>query len=205
MGSSGPRRSSEATEKILAAARDRAAACDSVAEDELPLGHSKADLPLIDTWSTKILEYCRAAYEAGVKIAVYDALNHCIEQDYPPPLWVWVAACKLIKKELIRPTGRGRLGNLWTRSVSDFRHFERYELVEIICVREDVGLMEACKLASENLKGSHSHVAPDGIRKSHKLVTEALKDPAQAKRFHFVTLKTERDLAPPGYGIASKD
>ncbi len=192
MGSSRPRRSSEETEKLLAAGRERAAACDSVAEDELPLGHSRAVLPLIDTWSTKMLEKCRIAYESGVKIAVYDALYHCFEHDYPPPRWLLLAALKVLeKKRLSRPTGRGRLGNLWAQSEADFMHFERYELVEIIRVREDVGVTEAYKLASDGFEKLGIFVEPDTIRKSHDLVKDALKNPALAKRYHFVMDTTQ--------------
>ena len=191
MGSSGPRRSPEETERMVAAGRERTAACDSVAEDELPLGHSRADLPLIDTWSTKILENCRTAYEAGVKIAVYDALYHCIEHDHPPPRWLLLAACKLLEEcKFKRPTGRGRLGNLWAQSDADFMHFERYDLVEFICEFEDVGVTEAYNLASDELRKLGIFVEPDAIRKSHDLVKDALKDPALAKRYHFVTLAT---------------
>lgn len=136
------------------------------------------------------LEAYRLFYEAGVDLALHDALRLCQDlwegDDVAHiPNWALEGALISVRQMIGAPhgSGTGRHANLAARSRDNQRHIMRYLLVRN-AMAEGHKLDDAYELVSDILASRNDNIKADGVRSSYKKTQAALKDPAKALEFY---------------------
>lgn len=95
----------------------------------------------VSAWLEQELEQCRAAYDAGAKVAVADGLRLCLEFDAKAPPWLLSAASDAVLETLGAPSHRVRRRGRNANSAAQYRSamidFERWSTVKDVRERQN--------------------------------------------------------------------
>lgn len=155
----------------------------SKSNSHLPSEHQALRKPIFKP-KDRLAAY-RAFYEAGIPMALLDALNLCIEVGGQTPPWVLKASFAVIVERTRegRSVGRGRHGNDAKAMQENAVHLTRYLHVQAARDRGD-SLADAYATAAQTLGAVNLAASEDTIRNSYKKVQKALKTPETALKFY---------------------
>lgn len=127
----------------------------------------------------------RVFYEAGIIVALRDALHLCIKAGGQAPPWVLEASLTVIAERVQdgRSVGRGRHGNDAKATRENAIHLIRYIHVQAARDRGDK-LVDAYATAAQTLEAVYLAASEDTVRLSYKKVQQALKSPETALKFY---------------------
>jgi hypothetical protein len=131
-----------------------------------------------------LLEEMRVFFEAGVRLALYDALVLARDSGLLVPDWVVEGAIAIMGKQLKRgiSTGKGASGNTAAQYKNDMEHFCRWLVVRELHEKGAKGSLY--KEAEKRLKGQFGWGSDAVIGKSFRRVEEHLKNPKTALRYY---------------------
>lgn len=130
------------------------------------------------------LEEMRMFYDAGVVLALYDALVLARDSGLPAPDWVIQGAISLVGPQLKAgiSTGKGASANSAAKHNNDMKHFRRWYVVRKLHKEgADGGLY---KKAEKLLAGKFGWGSAAVIGKSFRRVEEHLKNSKSALRYY---------------------
>ena len=178
------------------------------------------ELQALEEFIRSQLANYRRAYEAGVMLALRDALESCSRENFPPEPWMIDATLDFIDQHIGKTaTGRGRSGNPIAKYANDLVHYARWDAVTTVREQQKIDqndrerlaqlempekkrreiedmlnagttFQDAVKGATELLRGTRAYGSPRTIDASYWLVVRAMKDPEQHGRFYVVSPQT---------------
>jgi hypothetical protein len=130
------------------------------------------------------LEEMRIFYEAGVVLALYDALAPARDSGQPAPEWAIAGAIPIVGEQLEKgiSTGQGASGNTAAQYKNDMRHFRRWLVVRQLHKEGAAGSLY--KKAEKFLKSQFGWGSDAVIGKSFRRVEKHLKNPKTALRYY---------------------
>ena len=148
-------------------------------------GKNKTSKPHFAIDFEKRWEKLRKSYEAGVDVALYDALELAYDSVQAPPDWAFGAAMEIVGNQLKKgiSTGMGITGNTTTKYQYTMKRFRRWHEVKQL-YENGMCLNAAYYAAIENLEGKFAEGGFDTMKKSYYRVEKELKDPTTAFQYY---------------------
>ena len=173
----------------------------------MPKKSSIGSLPAtIDTQPSYLFKYgprleeMRIFYEAGVVLALYDALVLARDSGLPAPDWVIEGAISIIGPRLKVgiSTGKGASANTAAKYKIDMMHFRRWLVVRELHKKGGAGSLY--KKAEKLLKGQFGWGSDAVIGKSFRRVEKQLKNPKTALRYYRGSREGQELMATQYFG-----
>jgi hypothetical protein len=126
----------------------------------------------------------RVFYEAGVLLALYDALTLARDSGSPAPEWIIGAAALVVGIQLHQGAsiGSGPSGNTESQYRLDMIHFRRWSVVKALQASNPAG--SVYEKAEHLLKSKFGHGSREVIGKSYRKVEADLQKPETALRYY---------------------
>lgn len=130
------------------------------------------------------MDELRIFYEAGVLLALYDALALARDSGFPTPDWVIGAATLMIGGQLYKgiSTGSSPTGNTESEHRLNMIHFRRW--CEVNTLMNEGATGSIYQKARERLQGQFAHGSSEVIGKSYRRVERDLQKPETALRYY---------------------
>ena len=142
------------------------------------------------------LEVRQVFFEAGVILALFDALYFCRKTDHPLPIWVVDGAIAVVGDRLRtgKSKGKGPKSNDATASGKDRAHFQRWLAVRKVMKAGEALDNEIYNKAKPLLAEVDADCSEWTIKRSYWIVDKDMKDPKNARKYYSPLDATEKML-----------
>lgn len=154
---------------------------------KLHIGRLPGTIDAEPKWFLKVgiqLEEMRIFYEAGVVLALYDALVLIRDGGLPTPDWVIDGTISILGPHFKKgiPTGKGASANSAAKYKNNMKDFRRWLVVRKLHQDENTGGLY--KIAEKILSGKFAWGSAAVIGISFRKVQKHLKDPKAALQYY---------------------